>query len=224
MGVKGKRKNIKIGDSIGITFPATLTVGEYSTFAGNRLLLIDPKAELSEDELLSFMEKHIEPTFWTWRLGEKKDWGISEYERTMINTIPRYWHSLMLSKLVLLLKDRNIPFSIEKRFYLTKQGRHSSRYTPDCVIDYNGKTIVIEVGVPINSIEEYFEKDKKVKGIILLHRDTDFNFKKIKTLQNRFSERIKIINYLDFQAFISALDEMLKVEEEEKGNVKGENI
>lgn len=71
--IKDKRKNIKIGDSIGITLPANLSIGEYSTLAGDRLILIDPRAEFTEQELLEFMEKYVEPHFWEWKKNKQNN-------------------------------------------------------------------------------------------------------------------------------------------------------
>jgi hypothetical protein len=33
---------------------------------GDRLLLVDPRGEIHEDDLLEFMERHVEPAFWAW--------------------------------------------------------------------------------------------------------------------------------------------------------------
>ena len=64
MGIKSKRKNVKIGDSVGITYPYLASIGKFSTLAGNRLFLIDPRGEITEEELLEFMETEIEPRFY----------------------------------------------------------------------------------------------------------------------------------------------------------------
>ena len=46
--------------------PASIEKGDESTLAGNRLLLVDPRGEISEEDLLEFLEEHIEPNFWPW--------------------------------------------------------------------------------------------------------------------------------------------------------------
>jgi hypothetical protein len=67
MGLKGRRPNIKHGRySRALILPAILEKGVQSTFAGNRLMLVDPRGEISEEDLLEFLEKYIEPQFWPW--------------------------------------------------------------------------------------------------------------------------------------------------------------
>jgi len=63
-----KRKIFKIGDSRAITIPAFLVDedSDEATVAGNRLMITDPRGEISEGELLEFLES-IEPRFWKWR-------------------------------------------------------------------------------------------------------------------------------------------------------------
>ncbi len=34
--------------------------------AGNRLLLLDPRGLISEDDLMDFMEEFVEPHLWSW--------------------------------------------------------------------------------------------------------------------------------------------------------------
>lgn len=69
--MKWRRRNYQLGGSKAVTYPGSVVVGEEATIAGDRLLLIDPRGEISEDELLEFMEKHVEPAFQTW-------WGQKE--------------------------------------------------------------------------------------------------------------------------------------------------
>jgi len=73
MGIKSKRKNLKVGDSIGITYPSVVVTGEHSTLAGDRIFLVDPKGEISEDDLLEFLEIHVEPQFWSWYLNKRNE-------------------------------------------------------------------------------------------------------------------------------------------------------
>jgi len=54
-----------------MTIPAGIVVGEESTIAAGRLLLIDPKGEIDEKELLAFYEEMIEPTFFSWLEARK---------------------------------------------------------------------------------------------------------------------------------------------------------
>ncbi len=64
--IKSRRRNYQIGGSKAVTYPSDITVGEEATLAGNRLLLIDPKGEIDENDLEEFLEKHVEPVFWKW--------------------------------------------------------------------------------------------------------------------------------------------------------------
>jgi len=67
VGVKDRRSNIKHGQySRALVLPANLKKGEESTLAANRLILVDPRGEINEDDLLEFLETHIEPNFWPW--------------------------------------------------------------------------------------------------------------------------------------------------------------
>ena len=67
MGLKDRRSNIKQGGySRVLVLPASLEKGEESTLAANRLLLVDPRGEIPESDLLEFLEAFIEPNFWPW--------------------------------------------------------------------------------------------------------------------------------------------------------------
>lgn len=67
MGLKDRRSNIKWGRySRALVLPVSLVKGKESTLAGNRLLLVDPRGEINESDLLAFLEKVIEPAFWPW--------------------------------------------------------------------------------------------------------------------------------------------------------------
>lgn len=72
MGIKTRRSNIKWGQySTVIVLPAAIEKGRESTLAANRLIVVDPRAEISETDLLEFLEKCVEPKFWLW-LEEKQ--------------------------------------------------------------------------------------------------------------------------------------------------------
>ena len=67
MGIKDRRSNIKHGRySQALILPAMLKKGKESTLAANRLILVDPRGEITEDDLLEFLETYIEPNFWPW--------------------------------------------------------------------------------------------------------------------------------------------------------------
>ena len=67
MGIKARRANIQHGKySQALVLPANLKKGKESTLAANRLILVDPRGEISADDLLEFLEAHIEPVFWNW--------------------------------------------------------------------------------------------------------------------------------------------------------------
>lgn len=67
MGMKDKRSNIKHGKySSVLVLPASIEKGEQSTLAANRLILVDPRGKIPENDLLEFLEVYIEPNFWPW--------------------------------------------------------------------------------------------------------------------------------------------------------------
>lgn len=67
MGIKDKRSNIPHGKySKALVIPAAIEKGENSTLAANRLMLVDPRGQISEQDLLEFLETFIEPNFWPW--------------------------------------------------------------------------------------------------------------------------------------------------------------
>jgi len=67
MGLKDKRSNIKHGKySRVLVLPASIKMGEKSTLAANRLVIVDPRGEIDEDDLLQFLEEFVEPQFWPW--------------------------------------------------------------------------------------------------------------------------------------------------------------
>jgi len=72
MGIKEKRSNIPHGRySTALILPANLKKGKESTLAANRLILVDPRGEITEDDLLEFLERYIEPAFWPWLKGKE---------------------------------------------------------------------------------------------------------------------------------------------------------
>jgi hypothetical protein len=73
MGYKDRRRNNPHGKySAALVLPAKIERGEESTLAANRLILVDPRGEISETDLLEFLERCIEPQFWPW-LKEKQN-------------------------------------------------------------------------------------------------------------------------------------------------------
>jgi len=54
------------GASKSIVIPSKLKTGQTATMAANRLMIVDPRGEISEDDLLQFLEKFVEPQFWPW--------------------------------------------------------------------------------------------------------------------------------------------------------------
>jgi len=74
MGLKTKRSNIKHGRySRALVIPAAIEKGETSTLAANRLMIVDPRGEISENDLLEFLEQHVEPNFWPWLKEKQKE-------------------------------------------------------------------------------------------------------------------------------------------------------
>ena len=72
MGIKDRRINIKHGKySTALVIPASIEKGNESTLAANRLILVDPRGQISENDLLEFLEEHIEPHFWPWYLKKR---------------------------------------------------------------------------------------------------------------------------------------------------------
>lgn len=71
--IKDKRRNIKHGRySNVLVIPASIQKGPESTLAANRLLLVDPRGEISASDLLEFLEQYVEPYLWPW-LKEKQE-------------------------------------------------------------------------------------------------------------------------------------------------------
>jgi len=73
MGFKDRRANNPSGKySSALILPAKIAKRKESTLAANRLILVDPRGEICEDDLLEFLEQHVEPIFWPW-LGKKQE-------------------------------------------------------------------------------------------------------------------------------------------------------
>lgn len=73
MGAKSRRKKIDHKTSRAITIPREMDkgTGDHATMAYNRLILIDPRDEISEEDLLKFLES-VEAEFWKWYEEEKE--------------------------------------------------------------------------------------------------------------------------------------------------------
>jgi hypothetical protein len=75
MGIATKRKVTLRGTrgaSKSVVIPANIKTGQVATIAANRLVLLDPRGEIPEDDLLQFLENFVEPQFWTWLTLKKK--------------------------------------------------------------------------------------------------------------------------------------------------------
>lgn len=76
MGLATRRKVTPRGTrgaSKSIVIPSQLKTGEVATMAANRLIVLDPRGEISEDDLLEFLEQYIEPSFWPWLKEKQKE-------------------------------------------------------------------------------------------------------------------------------------------------------
>jgi len=72
MGFADRRCNVKRGYSTSLVIPAKLKVGKESTLAGGRLILLDPRGEIDENDLLDFYETYVAPQFWIWLKSKDK--------------------------------------------------------------------------------------------------------------------------------------------------------
>ena len=78
MGLATRRKVTARGSkgaSKSIVIPSKLKVGQTATIAANRLMIVDPRGEISEDDLLQFLEKFVEPDFWNWIRTKESEKG-----------------------------------------------------------------------------------------------------------------------------------------------------
>jgi hypothetical protein len=74
LGLKDKRINIQHGKySTALILPAKLAKGKQSTLAANRLILVDPRGQIPETDLLEFLERYIEPQLWPWLQEKNSD-------------------------------------------------------------------------------------------------------------------------------------------------------
>ena len=65
--IHDKRKVFRTGKyTRAISLPSKLMIGKIATLAADRLILVDPRGEITDIELLKFMEKYIEPNLWSW--------------------------------------------------------------------------------------------------------------------------------------------------------------
>jgi hypothetical protein len=53
--------------------PSKLKVGKVATMAANRLIIVDPRGEIHENDLLEFLETYLEPNFWPWLKEKQKE-------------------------------------------------------------------------------------------------------------------------------------------------------
>jgi flagellar biosynthesis chaperone FliJ len=49
-------------------------------------MLVDPRGEIPEDDLLDFLEKYIEPEFWPWLRQKQKE--VQELEKEVAENEP----------------------------------------------------------------------------------------------------------------------------------------
>lgn len=82
MGFAVKRKNHRIGRSSDyLNIPKPIVAGKESTIAANRLILADPRGDIPENDLLVFMERHVEPAFWEWYESSRSEIGVPKNPR-----------------------------------------------------------------------------------------------------------------------------------------------
>jgi len=59
--IERRQKISRSGPSRTVVIPAHLVIGEWATVAAGRLMLVDPRGEISEKELGRLLEELIEP-------------------------------------------------------------------------------------------------------------------------------------------------------------------
>lgn len=64
--MKARRSIWRNHASSAMNIPAALEKGREATIAANRIMLVDPRGEIDESDLLQFLESEIEPRLWTW--------------------------------------------------------------------------------------------------------------------------------------------------------------
>lgn len=68
-----RRKPFPIGQSKGITLPASMKISEEVSIAsGERLVIMDTSGEVPEDKLLQFYLEHVEPAFLRWWESQRR--------------------------------------------------------------------------------------------------------------------------------------------------------
>ena len=82
--LKMRRRNFHLGGSRAVTLPGGIQIGEESTMAGNRLLILDPTGNISEDSLLEFLTEKVEPLFWEWWKERKPKQVAAEEGRSYV--------------------------------------------------------------------------------------------------------------------------------------------
>ena len=68
-----RRKPFPIGQSKGVTLPASMQISdEVSMAASDRLIIMDTTGEVPEDKLLQFYMQYVEPAFQNWWQSQKR--------------------------------------------------------------------------------------------------------------------------------------------------------
>ncbi len=71
--ISTRRKPFPIGQSKGVTLPASMEISdEISMAASDRLIIMDTTGEVPEDKLLQFYMQYVEPAFQNWWQAEKR--------------------------------------------------------------------------------------------------------------------------------------------------------
>ena len=55
-----------------VRLPKGIKVEKDISIAGGRLLLMDPRGEIDENELREFFEQEVEPRYWAWITAKRK--------------------------------------------------------------------------------------------------------------------------------------------------------
>jgi len=71
--ISTRRKPFPIGQSTGVTLPASMQISdEVSMAASDRLVIMDTTGEVPEDKLLQFYMQYVEPAFQNWWQAQKR--------------------------------------------------------------------------------------------------------------------------------------------------------
>lgn len=75
MASKSRRKKINHHTCRSVTIPKEMDrgTGDYATLAYGRFILMDPRAEVSEEILLELLEEEVEPAYYRKSEGEKNE-------------------------------------------------------------------------------------------------------------------------------------------------------